>query len=280
MMMAQKKFAPKLVAKTMILAFVALLFLFPLLWMISSSLKGTRDVFSSPFRWIVPPLRWSNYRMVWNSEELPLPHVFLNSIIVAVVASTVKLFFASLAAYAFARIEFCGKRIFFILILSSLMIPTQVTIIPRFMMFKTMGLYNTLWALILPELFGATAIFFLRQAYLALPRDLVDAAKVDGAGHWTIWLRIMLPLTVPSLVSMGILSFIGSWNDYLSPLIFLVKPKKYVISQAIRWWMLDEAQRYELTMATATSAIIPILIIFLFSQRYFVEGIARSGIKE
>ena len=92
------------------------------------------------------------------------------------------------------------------------MIPTQVTIIPRFMMFKTMGLYNTLWALILPELFGATAIFFLRQAYLALPRDLVDAAKVDGAGHWTIWLRIMLPLTVPSLVSMGILSFIGSWN--------------------------------------------------------------------
>ncbi|MDX9985146.1 carbohydrate ABC transporter permease, partial [Sphaerochaeta sp.] len=172
-----------------------------------------------------------------------------------------------------------GKHIIFMLFLASMMIPTQVTIIPRFMLFKTFGLYNSFWALILPALFGASTIFFLRQAHKSLPSELVDAAKVDGAGHVTIFARIMVPLTVPALVSMMILIFISTWNDYLNPLIFLTKPKLFTISQAIRWYMLDEHQRYELTMAVATSSIIPIVIIFLSSQKYFIEGIAKSGIK-
>jgi len=275
----KKQLAMKWV-KTVIVAIFALLFLFPLLWMISSSLKGTKDVFSSPFHWIPDPVKWDNYKTVWTSKDLPLLRVFGNSLFIAVIGTVGQLLFASMAAYAFARINFKGKDVVFMLFLSSMMIPTQVTIIPRFMMFKSLGLYNTPWALILPGLFSAATIFFLRQAHKGLPNELIDAAKVDGANHFTIFSTIMVPLTIPSMVSMFILAFISSWNDYLSPLIFLVKPKMYVISQAIRWYMLDEGQRYELTMATATSSIVPIVIIFLFSQKYFIEGIARSGMKE
>lgn len=278
--MKHKKNIGMKLLKTVIVALFAMLFLFPLLWMISSSLKGTKDVFTSPFRWIPDPVKWSNYKSVWTSHDLPLVRVFGNSLFISVVGTVGQLLISSMAAYAFVRIHFKGKGFIFTLFLSSMMIPTQVTIIPRFMLFKTIGLYNTPWALILPSLFGATSIFFLRQAHMALPNELVEAARVDGASHLTIFSMIMIPLTVPSMVSMFILSFITCWNDYLSPLIFLVKPKMYVISQAIRWYMLDESQRYELTMATATSSIVPILLIFLFSQKYFIEGIARSGMKE
>lgn len=268
------------VLKTCLMCIFAVLFLFPLCWMVSSSLKGTVDVFASPYKWIPVPAKWSNYRMVWMNKDLPLLRVFGNSLFISIISTLGQLLFSSMAAYAFARIPFKGKHVIFTLFLSSMMIPSQVTIIPRFMMFKSIGLYNTPWSLILPGLFGASTIFFLRQAYIALPNDLMDAARIDGASHLKIFPIIMLPLTIPSLVSMLILSFISMWNDYLSPLIFLVKPRMYVISQAIRYWMLDEAQRYELTMATATSSIVPILIIFLAGQKYFIEGIATSGMKE
>jgi multiple sugar transport system permease protein len=205
--------------------------------------------------------------------------VFYNSLYIAILSTLGQLLFASMAAYAFARINFAGKNIFFILFLTSMMIPVQVTIIPRFMLFKTIGLYNSFWALILPALFGASTIFFLRQAHKGLPDELIDAARVDGANHLTIFGRIMVPLTIPSMISMMVLSFVSTWNDYLNPLIFLTKPKLFTVSQAVRWYMLDEVQRYELTMAAATSSIIPIIIIFLACQRYFIEGIAKSGIK-
>lgn len=268
------------IIKTIVIALFAILFLIPLLWMISSSLKSTNQVFTSPFRWFPEEIRWINYKKIWASTDMPLLRVFYNSLFVTVFSTVGQLLFASMAAYAFARIQFRGKNILFTLFfLASMMIPTQVTIIPRFMIFRTMGLYNSFWALILPSLFGASAIFFLRQSHKSLPNELVDAAKVDGAGHLTIFARIMVPLTIPALISMMVLTFISTWNDYLNPLIFLTKPKLFTISQAIRWYMLDEQQRYELTMAVATSSIIPIVIIFLSCQKYFIEGIAKSGIK-
>ncbi len=267
------------ILNTMIIALFSLAFLIPMLWMISSSLKTTPQVFTYPFRWIPENIRWVNYKTVWTSKDLPMLRVFYNSMFITVVSTVGQLIFASMAAYAFARIEFKGKRFIFTMFLASMMIPVQVTIIPRFMMFKTVGLYNSLWALIIPSLFGASTIFFLRQAHLGLPNELVDAAKVDGANHATVFSLIMVPLTIPALVSMAVLSFISTWNEYLAPLIFLTKPKLYTVSQAVRWYMLDEVQRYELTMAAATSSIIPILIIFIFCQKYFIEGIATSGIK-
>jgi len=267
------------VVKTIIIAFLAILFLVPMLWMLSSSLKTTNRVFTTPFKWIPEDIRWVNYKTVWTSKSMPMLRVFYNSLFVSVVSTIGQLVFASMAAYAFARIKFKGSNILFLFFLASMMIPTQVTIIPRFMLFQSIGLYNSYWALILPAFFGASTIFFLRQAYLSLPGELFDAAKVDGASHWLTFGRITMPLTIAPMISMLVLSFVSMWNDYLNPLIFLTRPKLFMISQAIRWYMLDEVQRYELTMAAATSSILPIVIIFLFAQKYFIEGIASSGIK-
>lgn len=204
---------------------------------------------------------------------------YLNSIFIVVFATIGQIIFSSMAAYAFAKIDFKGKNFVFMLFLASMMIPSQVTIIPRFMLFKKMGLYNSLWALILPFWFSASAVFLLRQFYIGLPNDLMEAAKLDGAGHWRIFMQVMLPLTKPVMVSIMVLAFIASWNEYLSALIFITEPAKFTVSQAIRWYLLDELQRYELTMAAATLAIIPVIILFLSCQKYFVESIATSGVK-
>ena len=160
-----------------------------------------------------------------------------------------------------------------------MMIPGEVTIIPRYMLFRTIGLYNNHWAIILPHWFSATAIFMLRQFYMGLPNDLMEAAKIDGASHPAIFIRILLPLTKSALVSLMVLTFISCWNEYLSPLIFLTKKNLYTISQVVRWYLQDDAVRYDLTMAAATSTVIPVIILTLCCQKYFVEGIATSGVK-
>lgn len=204
---------------------------------------------------------------------------YWNSILIVVIGTAGQLIVSSMAAYAFAKIDFKGKKFVFTLFLASIMIPSQVTIIPRFMLFYKMGIYNTLWSIILPSWFGATSIFLLRQFYMGLPNDLIEAAKIDGAGHLRIFAQIMLPLTKPVMVSCIVLSFIALWNEYLSPLIFLTNKKVYTIAQAIRWYLMSDTQQYELTMAAASIAIVPLIILFVFCQKYFVEGIATSGMK-
>lgn len=267
------------VVKTLVIAAVAVLFIIPLIWMILSSLKSANEVFAVDFHWLPSEFRWKNYVDVWTNEEVSLLRAYLNSLFIVVVATIGQLVIASYAAFAFAKIRFKGKNFIFMLFLSSMMIPSQVTIIPRWMLFKTLGLYDRLWAIILPSWFGATAIFMLRQFYMGLPNELMEAAKIDGAGYLRIFHTIMLPLTKPAMVSLIVLSFIANWNEYLSPLIFLVSKSKYTVAQAIRWYLLDNLSRYDLTMACATSAIIPVIILFVCCQKYFVEGIATSGLK-
>ncbi|MFR9256800.1 MAG: carbohydrate ABC transporter permease [Merdibacter sp.] len=196
---------------------------------------------------------------------------YLNTVFITVVATAAQLFIASLAAYAFAKIRFRGKGAVFALFLATMMMPAEVMIVPRFILFNAINLYNNLWSVILPHFFNATAIFMLRQFYMGLPDDLMEAAKIDGAGHPRIFAQVMMPLTKSALISLMVLSFIGCWNEYLSPLVFLVRKDLYTISQVIRWYMLDDLQRYDLTMAAATSAILPVVIVFILCQRYFVE---------
>lgn len=264
---------------TAVIAAAALLFVSPLLWMISSSLKRNREVFAQPFRWIPKELVLSNYGAVWWDSEVTMLRAYWNSIVIVVFSVVGSLIVASLAAYAFAKINFKGKNIVFMIFLSSMMIPSQTTLVPRFMLFKTMGLYNSLWSVILPGLFSATAIFMLRQFYIGLPNDLMEAAKIDGAGHLRIFWQVMLPLTKAALVSLTILSFIANWNEYLSPLIFLTKKDLYPVSLCIRWWMQEEGKEYGKVMAASTSAIFPVVILFISCQKHFVEGIATSGVK-
>lgn len=267
------------IARTLAVGVVAFVFVIPLIWMILSSLKPANEVFARPYRWLPSVWQWGNYMTVWTAKDMPLLRAFYNSLYIVFFSIAGQMLISSTAAYAFAKIDFKGKNLVFLLFLSSMMVPTQVTIIPRFMLFKSIGLYNNLWAIILPTLFGATSIFMLRQFYMGLPNDLMEAAKIDGAGHLRIFLQIMLPLTKAALVSLIILTFISSWNEYMGPLIFLTKKKNYTVSQAIRWYLMDDAQEYNLTMAAAASAIVPVGILFVFGQRYFVEGIATSGVK-
>lgn len=265
--------------KTLLIAIVSIAFLTPLVWMILTSFKATNEVFSTDFHWLPSVWRWENYKLVWTDTEVSMVRSYFNTIFITVVGTVVQLIIASLAAYAFAKIKFKGKDFVFMLFLATMMIPTEVTIVPRFMLFKSVGLYNNLWSVTLPHWFNATAIFMLRQFYIGLPDDLMEAAKIDGAGHPTIFARVLMPLTKSALVSLMVLSFISCWNEYMAPTIFLIKKNTYTVSQVIRWYMLDDLQRYELTMAAATSAIIPVVILFVFCQKYFVEGIATSGVK-
>lgn len=267
------------IIKTLLVALVAILFILPLAWMVTSSLKATKEVFSNDWKWLPEVWHWENYKTVWTDAEVSMLNAFENTIFITVISTVVQLAISSMAAYAFAKVNFKGKGVVFGLFLCTMMMPTEVTIVPRFMIFKTVGLYNNRWSVILPHLFNASAIFMLRQFYMALPNDLMEAAKIDGAGHPRIFLNILMPLTKSSLISLAMLSFISCWNEYMAPLIFLAKKNMYTISQVVRWYMLDDLQRYDLTMAAATSTIIPILILFVFCQKYFVEGIATSGVK-
>ncbi len=267
------------IVRTIVVSLIAVLFVVPLVWMVLSSLKTAPEVFARPFHWLPARVQWQNYAIVWMNEEASMLRAFANTLYIALFSITGQMFISSLAAYSFAKINFKGKQVVFMLFLSSMMVPSQLTIIPRFMLFKTIGLYNNLWAIILPAFFGATSIFMLRQFYMGLPNDLIEAAKIDGAGHLRIFLRIMLPLTKAALMSLIILAFISSWNEYMAPLIFLVKKELYTVSQNIQWYMLDEFKEHNLTMAAATSAIVPVVILFIVGQKYFVEGIATSGVK-
>lgn len=267
------------IVRTIVVSLIAVLFVVPLVWMMLSSLKTAPEVFARPFHWLPARVQWQNYATVWMNEEASMLRAFANTLYIALFSIIGQMFISSLAAYSFAKINFKGKQVVFMLFLSSMMVPSQLTIIPRFMLFKTIGLYNNLWAIILPAFFGATSIFMLRQFYMGLPNDLIEAAKIDGAGHLRIFLRIMLPLTKAALMSLIILAFISSWNEYMAPLIFLVKKELYTVSQNIQWYMLDEFKEHNLTMAAATSAIVPVVILFIVGQKYFVEGIATSGVK-
>ncbi len=267
------------IVRTIVVSLIAVLFVVPLVWMVLSSLKTAPEVFARPFHWLPARVQWQNYATVWMNEEASMLRAFANTLYIALFSIVGQMFISSLAAYSFAKINFKGKQVVFMLFLSSMMVPSQLTIIPRFMLFKTIGLYNNLWAIILPAFFGATSIFMLRQFYMGLPNDLIEAAKIDGAGHLRIFLRIMLPLTKAALMSLIILAFISSWNEYMAPLIFLVKKELYTVSQNIQWYMLDEFKEHNLTMAAATSAIVPVVILFIVGQKYFVEGIATSGVK-
>ena len=274
-----KRDIPIAALKTIVMVPFALLFILPLLWMISSSLKMPLEVFRYPIEWIPSSFRWENYLTIFTDQAIPFTRLYYNSLFIAFFSLIGQLMFSSLAAYAFAKLNFKGKGLVFMCLLGTMMIPGEVTVIPKFILFYTIGLYNNFWSIIIPGWYSVTAIFLFRQFYRGLPADLFDAALVDGASHFRIWGRIVMPLTKPALISLSILGFIGSWNDYFTPMIFLVRRSLYTVSLGIQAYLLNEAQEYNLTMAASSAAVVPILLFFIIGQRYFVEGIASTGIK-
>jgi multiple sugar transport system permease protein len=263
-----------------ILIIGALTMLLPFFWMVSTAFKPERGIFVMPPQWIPNPFTIENFERVWNNTNLP--RAFLNSFFVAFVTTLGEVLTSTMAGFAFARLKFRGQNILFGILLSTLMIPGVVTLIPAFILFRTLGWVGTFNPLIIPILFGTPfAVFLSRQFFMTLPKELEDAAKVDGCNVFQIYWNIFLPLATPILATLFVLGFIARWNDYLGPLIYLSgsSPDNYTIPLELASLQSQYEQNWTLLMAGATLALAPIVVLFFAFQRYFIESIALTGIK-
>lgn len=258
---------------------LAALFIVPFLWMLSSSLKRNIDVFTLPVKWIPDPVHWANYANVWIGEN-SMGTYYVNSLIVTLTGVVGDLTTSAMAGYAFARLKFRGRDKVFLLYLATSIIPGQLLLVPRFMFFQQLGLYDTLWALILPGVFTVYGTFLLRQAFIAAPDALGEAARIDGANEWQVFWRVYLPLVRPMLAALAIISFVSSWNDYETPLVMLTNPENFTIPLGLTTFADAEGGiSAGIAMAAAVSALVPVAAAFVIFQRQFVEALAHSGIK-
>lgn len=263
-----------------LLVVLSMAFLMPFIWMISTSLKDTEQTYHVPPIWIPHPMRFQNYPEALAAQ--PFGTFFGNTLQYAVLATVGTVLSASLVAYGFARIQWRGRETLFFICICTMMIPFQVRMIPLYLIFRNLHWLNSYKPLIIPAFFGnAYSIFLLRQFFMSLPHELSDAARIDGAREVDIFARIILPLARPALAVVGLFAFIGAWNDYIGPLIFLNQPDKFPISLGLQQFQgqFVEKLAWPYLMAASTVTILPIVILFFFAQRTFIEGIAISGIK-
>jgi multiple sugar transport system permease protein len=261
-----------------ILSAGALFMILPFLWMLSTSLKSPGDIFIFPPKWIPDPIVWSNYGKGWTLKPMGL--AYLNSIKISTLNTVGTLFTSSLAAFAFAKLRFRGQHLLFLILLATLMIPVQVTLIPLFILFKWINWIDTHWPLIVPAILtNAYGVFLLRQFFMSLPDELADAGRIDGCNPFQIYWYIFLPLSIPALVTLGIFAFLFHWNEFLLPLIYLNSQDKFTIPLMLASFQGAYTTDWELLMAAATIALVPVIVVYIFGQRYFVRGIALTGLK-
>ncbi|TVY10936.1 carbohydrate ABC transporter permease [Paenibacillus cremeus] len=263
---------------TVVMACIAVLMIIPYLWMLSTSFKVNGDVFKYPIEWIPAQFHWENYKKVWTGTN-PFYIYYFNSIKITGITVVGNLFTSAMAGFAFAKLNFRGRNGLFLLYLSTMMIPGQVLLLPRFILFDSMKLINTHWSLILPGIFTVFGTFLMRQFFLTLPGELLEAARVDGAGFWRMFWQISLPLTKPAIVTLLILSFTWHWNEYEGPLIFLRDKHLYTIPLGLTNYVEEFGTNYVLSMAASVSGLVPVLIVVSVCQKWFVEGFASSGLK-
>jgi multiple sugar transport system permease protein len=250
----------------------------PFLWMLLGSFRPDRELKQVPPSWLPQNPTLDNYRTLFT--ELDFPTYFFNSTVVAVVITVGNLIFCSMLGYALAKLHFPGKRIIFALVLGTLMVPFVVTFVPLFVLVSNLGMVNTFPGLIFPFLAGPFGVFLMRQFFVSLPDELIHAARVDGAGEFRIFWSIMLPLCKPALATLGILTFLASWNNFLWPLVVAQSEDRYTLPVALSIYAIGENKSdYGLLMAGSVAIIVPILVVFLILQKHFVRGIAMTGIK-
>lgn len=260
-----------------VLILIAVIMVVPFLWMLSTSLKTQYDAVKIPPVWIPDPPQWENYVKLFT--EQPMFQFMLNTIKIVFFVVLGQLFFSSLAAYSFARISFKGRNVVFFFYIATLMVPGQVTMIPTYLMFAKAGLTDNHLALILPAFFSAFGVFLLRQFFMSLPRELEEAAEIDGCNPFMTYWRIMLPLVVLAMLTLGVFTLMNTWNDYMGPLIYLSSPEKYTMTLGIAYFKGVYTTQWNLVMAGSIVSVVPILIAYLCAQKYFIEGIAFSGVK-
>ncbi|MEZ4831377.1 MAG: carbohydrate ABC transporter permease [Caldilineaceae bacterium] len=258
-----------------VLLFGSAVMLLPFAWMLSTSLKTPPDIFTYPPLWIPDPIAWENYAD--TLDAIPFGRYYLNSLFVAVSVTLLQILTSSLAAFAFARLRFRGRESLFLLYLATLMIPFQVTMIPNFILVRYLGWFDSFQALIFPTAFSAFAVFLLRQYFMGMPLELDEAARMDGAGSFRIWWQIIMPLSSPVLAALTIFTFLGSWNDFLWPLIVTNSVSTRTIPVGLASFQGEYNTQWNLLMAGSVIALLPVLIIYFFAQKRFIEGITLSG---
>ncbi len=261
-------------AALIILAFFMLL---PFLWMVSASLKLDKDVFRFPIEWIPSKPEWSNYTTIWT--RIPFMTFFGNSLKLTVIITLLQLCTSSFAAYAFAKLKFPGRDWLFLAYVGSIAIPWQVYMVPQFILMRQFDLVDSHLSLILLQAFSAFGVFLLRQFFVSIPDDILDAARIDGMSEYGIFFRIMLPLSKPALATLTIFTSVAVWNDFMGPLIYLNSQNLKTIQLGLRMFIQQYGADYALIMAAALVSLIPVIALFLLLQRFFVEGIASTGVK-
>jgi len=264
---------------TVIIGLVALTMVLPFLWMLSASCKVEADVLKFPVEWI--PKTWNavqNYTEVWGGRYSFITF-YLNSIKVTVFTTILQLLVSAMGAYAFAKIKFRFREPLFLVYLSMMMIPDQVTIVPKFLIFNQLRLYDTHLGLILLGSFSIYGMFLLKQFMTGIPDALSESAKIDGASHFRIFAQIIMPISVPALATLMILKFVWTWNDFQNPLVFLNSEKLYTIPLGMTKFMTEYTSYYSLMMVAAVCAILPLIIVFLAGQRYVMEGMTVGAVK-
>ena len=261
-----------------ILLFITACMIVPFLWMLSASIKSNREVFlMDPFVWIPDQPKWDNYIKIWT--KIPLLKFVQNTVFLTIVVTILQLLTSSFAAYSFAKLEFKHKNTLFLAYIATIAMPWQVYMVPQFIMMRGMGLNDKLLAMICLQAFSAFGVFLMKQFYEGIPNDLCEAARIDGMSEYKIYAKIMLPLSKPALSTLTIFTFVNTWNDYLGPLIYLKTETKKTIQLGLKMFIGQYSAGYGLIMAGSVVSLIPVIIVFLCLQKYFVEGVASTGLK-
>lgn len=260
-----------------VMIIAAVLVLMPFYWMVVSSLKTNNEVFTIPVQWLPTVPRWGNYVLIW--EKSGMLTWLKNTLILAVVVTILQVLTGSFAAYGFSKVRFPGRDALFLLYIGTIAVPWQSYMIPQFIMLSGLGLSNTRWSIIALQAFSVFGVFLMKQFYDTIPEELSEAARLDGLSEYGIYRRIMLPLSVPALASLTLLTFVNTWNDYLGPLIYLRSPDLWTIQLGLRTFIDLYNAEYALIMTGSVLSVLPIVVIFMAGQRYFIEGIATTGMK-
>lgn len=271
-----RRTVPRLLLYIVLVAAAAALLL-PFYWMVASSLKQNNDVFTIPIRWWPETFVWQNYLDIWQKSDMTT--WLRNTLFLSVVVTVLQVFTGSFAAYGFSKIRFPGRDLLFICYIGTIAVPWQSYMIPQFILMSRLGLSNTLWSIVALQAFGAFGVFLMKQFYESIPDELSEAARIDGLSEYGIWRRMMLPLSMPAIASLSLLTFVSTWNDYLGPLIYLRDPEIRTIQLGLRRFIDAYNAEYALIMTGSVLSVLPIAVVFLMGQRYFVEGVASTGLK-
>ncbi|PHP53458.1 carbohydrate ABC transporter permease [Actinomyces ruminis] len=251
--------------------------LLPFAWMVLSSFKRNNEIFTTPITWFPEEWQWHNYADIWVKSDMT---TWLgNTVLLAVVVTFLQVFTGSFAAYGFSRIRFPGRDFLFIVYIGTISVPWQAYMIPQFKMLSAVGLSDTRLSIILLQAFGAFGVFLMKQFYDSIPEELSEAARIDGLSEYKIYYRIMLPLSIPSIASLAIITFTNTWNDYMGPLIYLRSPDLWTIQLGLKTFIGQYNADYAAIMTGSVLSVLPIAVVFVFGQRYFVQGIATTGMK-